>query len=409
MVFEAASGAGHAFNYHRSLLPAIASLTDDVVFVFGRGELESRSAEIQLRDVPATVQRDASVPPLTGSQLRRQWTVRHALKEALARHRPDHVYVPTADSISQVMGLATAMGRRDIPRGVETEAALHRCGFAYPATSLRKTLFYRTGFYAHALAPWTRLFNVDLVAYEWIQRRGGNLAKRNFLLPDPVDDHPQIDRVAARRRLGIPEEGPWIGCVGILNSRKGVDLLLAAFREAKLSSSARLLLAGQHDELIRNLLATDYAELVRKGRVVSLDRYLEISELYDAIAALDVVCPPYNRQMAISSIVLRAAAAGRPVLTTDDGWCGRIVPQFKLGWMCDVRDVQQFAHAMERCLEQSQLWQPSESSRALLQFHTPKNFAAVFTARLRERLGLPPAPGTLSWEDAARASRPGRQ
>ncbi len=405
MVFEAGRG-GHIFNYHRLLLPAVCSVSDDVVAVVGEEVLDSPFAKVQLRDMPTTIQWDLSVPPLARSVVRRQFAVRRTLKEALARHRPDHVYLPTVDSVSQAMGLAAAVGRRDIAPGVETEAVLHRCGFAYPTRKRRDRLFYRLGLFAHSHAPWTRLFSVDLLAYEWIQRRGGPLAARNALLPDPVEQHPPIDRAAGRRCLSLEEEGQWIGCIGTVNRRKGADLLLAAFREARLPPSTRLLLAGEHQDAIRSLLAGEYADLVRDGRVVSIDRYLEVDELYHALAALDVVCTPYARQFAIASIVLRAAAARRPVLSTHDGWCGRMVPAFELGWTCDVRDVPGHAQAIRASLERAGDWQPSEASQQLLRFHAPENFAAVFTARLRERLGLEPLPGMVPWDEVARSIHP---
>ncbi len=217
-----------------------------------------------------------------------------------------------------------------------------------------------------------------------------------------MEDWPDVDRHEARRRLGLADDGPWLGCVGAIDTRKGIDLLLAAFKAAALPASARLFLGGQHHPYIRELLETEYADLVRAQRIVRLDRYLTVAELGDAIASMDLVCTPYARQIALASIVLRAAAARRPVLATDFGWCGRVVPAFQLGWTCNVQNTSEFAHAIAARLEQAAEWQRSPAAEQLVKFHSPQNFAAAFTARLCERLGRPTLPGAVSWDDLKR-------
>ena len=398
LVFDATRGGGHAFNYHRLLLPALASLTDDVTVVANEDVLALPSTQFHLQGLPPTIRWDGGVPTVSGSEINRQLVARRALKESLRKYRPDHLYVPTADSLSQVLGCTALLDRREFHSGLEAEGVLHRCGFAYPAASWRKQLLYQIGYWAHFCAPWTRLHSVDLIAYEWIQRHGGGLAGRNRFLPDPIENWPDVDRREARRRLGIADDGPWLGSVGAIDSRKGIDLLLAAFKAATLPTSTRLLLGGQHHPHIRQLLETEYADLVRAERVVSLDRYLTVAELGDAIAAMDLVCTPYVRQIAIASIVLRATAARRPVLATDFGWCGRVVPAFHLGWTCNVQDPRELARAIAIRLEQSTEWRRSPAAEKLLGFHSPKNFAATLTIRLCERFRHPTLPGLVSWD-----------
>jgi glycosyltransferase involved in cell wall biosynthesis len=396
LVFEAGSG-GHSLNYHRLLLPAVAELADELIVVLRQDAVAGESAQVQLRAMPEGIRWEPSIRKPIGSLLQRQFAFRNAMRDAVIRHKPDHVYVPTADPVSQISGVAAAFGQRDFPRGVEAEAALHRCGFAYPTPSPAKRAMRRAGFWAHSRAPWTRLFNVDVLAYEWVQRHGGELAKRNYLLPDPIEATPNLNRAEARHRLNIPCDGSLIGCVGAINERKGVDCLLAAFKKANLPGSVRLLLAGNHEPLIRDTLKNDYGDVVRAGRIISIDRYLSVDELRQALSAMDLVCTPYMHQIAIASIVLRAVAANRPVLAADDGWCGRMVPAFNMGWTSNPRNVDQFAAAIHTSLDQASSWRRSEACDRLLRFHAPENFTAVFTKRLRERVGRPPLPPTITW------------
>jgi glycosyltransferase involved in cell wall biosynthesis len=400
-VFEAGSG-GHSLNYHRLLLPAAAELADELIVVLRKDAVESEFAKVQLRAMPKKIRWEPSIDKPSGPLVQRQLAYRNAMRDAVQRHKPDHVYIPTADPVSQVSGIAAAFGQRDIPRRVEAEAALHRCGFAYPTPSASKRAMRRLGFWAHAHAPWTRVFNVDVLAYEWVQKHGGELARRNFLLPDPIEVGPDIDRHEARHRLNVPCDGTLLGCVGAINVRKGIECLIAAFKKADLPPAARLLLAGNHEPRIRDLLKNTYDDLVRAGRILSIDRYLSVDELQQALGAMDLVCTPYMQQIAIASITLRAVAANRPVLAADDGWCGRMVPAFGMGSTADPRNANQFAVAIRTSLEAAPTWRRNEASSRLLRFHAPENFTAIFTQRLRERTGHPPNPPTITWNEVQR-------
>lgn len=405
LVFETGSG-GHALNYQRLLLPAIAQLSDELIVVLRKDALEGEEAQVQLRSMPDGIQWDPALEKPNDSVLKRELAFRRSFCEAVAKHQPDHIYFPTADAISQLCGIAAMFGHRDILRGMEAEVALHRCGFAYPTTSLVKRAMRRLGYWAHTHAPWTRVFCVDVLAYEWVQKRGGAFAKRNFLLPDPIESVADMNRTEARHRLHIDSEGPLFGLVGVIDSRKGADVLLAAFKRAILPANAKLLLAGKHKARILELLRNEYRDLVQAGRILSIDRYLSIDELQYALGAMDLVCTPYMHQIALASITLRAVAANRPVLAASDGWCGRMVPAFGMGWTANPRDIDQFAAAMRSGLEAAESWCRNEACNSLLRFHTPENFVATYTARLHERIGQKPM-ASISWSEVAEEEKRG--
>jgi hypothetical protein len=83
-----------------------------------------------------------------------------------------------------------------------------------------------------------------------------------------------------------------------------------------------------------------------------------------------------------------------------------MVPAFDLGWTANPRDVTQFAAAMRTSLDAAASWRRSDACERLLRFHAPENFTAIFTARVRERLGRPPAPGTISWNEVQSGGTP---
>jgi glycosyltransferase involved in cell wall biosynthesis len=214
-------------------------------------------------------------------------------------------------------------------------------------------------------------------------------------MPDPVEA-PAVDKAAARRLLGLPPGARIAGCAGAIDERKGMDHLLRAFsRVAK--AGDHLLLAGKLSPQIRGLL--DACPTGLRARIHAPDRFLDDEAFGASLAAMDLVCTPYPDHVGSASIVIRAAAAGKPVLAADTGWMQAIVPRFGLGATVAVKDGDALAQALAAGLEKAPDHVSHPAAAAFVAFHAPGNFAACWTARLRERLGVHQAPGRIDWSD----------
>lgn len=388
---------GHRLVYVRHLLEALEALPVEVTVLLSRDAQQSPEFDAHLGPIVEAggVTVLCSEPVIRGHPRTVARQRLRALRDAVARLRPDHVYLPTADGLAQAMGVDQL--RR--PRwGTEFEAVMHRGAFAYPYPTRRQRLQAWLGLRMLRLAPLGRVHFVDWLPYARLQREGGDLSRRTGLMPDPIDPAPPVDPNAARRGLGLPIEGRYIGCAGQINARKGIDHLLHAFAAAPRRPDDRLLLVGRHEPAIKRRLQTDYAPLCERGTIWSIDRFVSAEELHLAMCAMNVVCTPYPCHRGIASIVVRAAEAGRPVLGSDFGWIGATLPRFGLGWTTPVTDRAAFAAAIEKCLDAAPAYRPSEAARRFTAFHTVANFQATLTARLRERLGLPGTDALRPWE-----------
>ena len=193
------------------------------------------------------------------------------------------------------------------------------------------------------MAPFTILHQLDPIPFTALKNRGGALGDRSRLIPEPVEAIQKIEMVEARCRLGIPVDGRYVACMGSLDVRKGTHLLIQAFARAKLQSNDRLLLIGNLHQDVRSLITHTIAALLRDGRLILIDRYVSDETLGMGLNAADVVCTPYPKHVGSSGIVVRAAAVGKPILASDYGWVGAIVPAFQLGTTCPVGDLDRFA------------------------------------------------------------------
>ncbi len=129
-----------------------------------------------------------------------------------------------------------------------------------------------------------------------------------FLVPNSLVPHPRLDMDAVRSlraSLGVGDDDYLIGAVGRLAGRKGFDLLIRAFEQARLPG-ARLAIVGDgsHRRRLERLA----------GEGVTLTGFRrDVKDLYQAFDLF--VCPssyePFGR------VIIEALDGGTPVIATD--------------------------------------------------------------------------------------------
>jgi len=402
LIFEPSFG-GHRLHYVRHLVEAMAPLTDRLIVVTNdRAEQQPVFQELltPLRD---RFELDASAKMPGGSFLARARGKTVDLRRALKRHRPDRYYVPFADGMRYWVGW-----RGRLPGGVyrsaPSEALIMRGGDGYLPPEQQPARARGIAFRLLKQTPWSVLHLLDPLEYQFIQRHAPDLAARSQLMPEPVEPMPTIDKAAARRELGIETGGRLIAMAGQMDQRKGADLLIRAWARADAAADDRLLLAGGMSDPVRAVM-DQHRELARSGRLIAWDRFISEREFGLVFAAADVVAATYPRHTGSSGIVVRAAAMGRPLVASDYGWIGHTVERFGMGRTLDVTDIDRLAAAMTAALDGAEAFEPTEATRRFNAFHTVENFAATWTAGLREAVGAAPASNLRTWEWVCQALR----
>lgn len=141
-------------------------------------------------------------------------------------------------------------------------------------------------------------------------------------IPDVVLPAPEI----ARRVLGLPVERPTLLTFGLLSPGKGIEGMIEALPAivAKHPNVNYLILGATHPHLKRNegeryrdCLAVVAAKLGVAANVSFLDRFVELDDLVQYIAACDVYVTPYMNEAQITSGTLAySSGLGRPVVST---------------------------------------------------------------------------------------------
>lgn len=412
---------GHNLVYVSRLIRAVSELGCRPVVATSTAAVASDEFAVHL----GSLSRDFDLLPLTGFRtdrlgrrvqtngLRAAAAVYRGLKSAVDQTTPDHVFVPYGNFLARTaflpLGLTGALRRA----GAEAETVLIGGRYLYPAKGWWRRLRQRASLHAIGRGPWKRVLNLDDAAHDEFLRHGGRLAEIAGLLPESVGEHPPCDKQAAREALGLPASGRLLALVGMIERRKGIDPLLAALRhsESRLRPDDRLALVGPVHPDVKALLARDHADLVAKGRVVVVDQKLSEAEMVGAIEAADAVATVYPGHPYVSSVLIAAAAAKRPVVGADQGWIGRVISRFSLGETCDPHNPASVGDAVLWVLDRSSDYEPSIAGRRFLEYVSERNQQAVWTERLRERLGVGPSPDRRTWEWVldGRSPRAGRR
>ncbi len=383
---------GHYYLYLHYILPCLADLVETVDVAItseGRGSSEFQTYLAPLDD------RVAFHPVLAPAHPTDRLRLYLNLREAVSRFRPDYVLVPSGDAETSPMGLFRALGRGGLPREPLGEVGIH---YGYGAKEASRKDQAKDWFYlvTQQLSSWKKIHFANLLFYERAKVWGGSLARRAELMPAPVPANARLSKPESRRLLGIPEDGRYIGIAAILDKRKAIDVLLAAFRTAARPFD-RLLLAGCLDPSFARLVEHEYADLVRGEQLIVVNRFVDPSSFQTILSALDVVTTPFPGHWNRSLTLLHAIAAGRPVLSSNVGWMRTMIDRFGFGWTCDVLDPKILAATIREALDRCGDYRESEAIRRLLQFYSPENLVDHWLAGIRETLALPASDQICSW------------
>jgi len=220
------------------------------------------------------------------------------------------------------------------------------------------------------------VFSLDSYAVEHLRRlappRCGLVA-----LPDPWDAA-EGDRTPGKIRadLGISSSSHVFLILGRLTPRKGIETVLAALPliEQECSKQIVLLIVGDlpsafqttfEDALLRAREATS-------AQITTVQQFVPEADLHAYFRAADVIMATYARHVGMSGILIHAAAAGRPVLSSDYGLMGALTRRFRLGVAINSTSPLAIARSMERFV--------TEGPRSLFDPHSAAKFASQNTA-----------------------------
>ncbi len=201
-----------------------------------------------------------------------------------------------------------------------------------------------------------QLFSLDPFAVKSIDRLGARVAA--IPLPDPVEKHnyADLDPEQLRQELGIQPGRRIFLLFGELSQRKGIFPILAAVQAlpADLGQQLCLLVAGpiEASEQAAVQAALDRLAASPTVQLVTRIQYVKGREVQRYFALADVILALYQRHVGMSSVLVHAAAAQKPVLASDYGLLGELVQRHHLGVIVNSESPEAIQAGLITCLRQ---------------------------------------------------------
>jgi glycosyltransferase involved in cell wall biosynthesis len=149
---------------------------------------------------------------------------------------------------------------------------------------------------------------------------------RISVIPHGIPDRVRIAPADARRKLGLDPSRPTLLTFGLLSPDKGIaDMIEAMPIVCTAQPDAQYIVLGathphlkrQNGERYREELTARVAELGLQDAVTFVDRFVDLDELTDWLAAADVYVTPYRNPAQITSGTLSyAVGLGKAVVST---------------------------------------------------------------------------------------------
>ena len=182
----------------------------------------------------------------------------------------------------------------------------------------------------------------------------------------------------------MPQKKPIILFFGILDHRKGFDVLLKAL--PLIEKEVYILVAGILDEsLIKKEELQRYKQSLRNPEYLILhSKYIEEENIAKYFLAADaVIIPYYSHSKGTSGVLNYATVAGKPIIASNVGEIGYIVRENNLGVLIEPESSEAIAQGIEKFLSYSMKWREQIKMRAIQ--YAKKNNWQIMASKVRER------------------------
>jgi glycosyltransferase involved in cell wall biosynthesis len=236
-----------------------------------------------------------------------------------------------------------------------------------------------------------KLFCLDPNAVNFINQQFRGSSKVVYM-PDPVEKIPPAESAVdeLKIKLGIEPDRKVLLAFGTLaDGRKGTRQFLEALNLLKpeLCQKICVLLVGEPFAQGQATLELWLAP-VRQTlpvQVVTQFGYIVESEVPPYFQLSDIVMAPYQKHPGMSGIVLQAAAARKPILSSNYGLMGELIKQYGLGVAVDTIDIGEIARGLTRLLSEPLTDLCSfEGMNALTELNSPQKFASAIFQNICE-------------------------
>ncbi|MBW4659236.1 MAG: glycosyltransferase family 4 protein [Drouetiella hepatica Uher 2000/2452] len=204
---------------------------------------------------------------------------------------------------------------------------------------------------------------------------------RAIPLADPVEipDLSSLQPQTLQEKHKIHPDRTVFLLFGFIDERKGIYQLLEALRSlpSEVCQQLCILVVGQANPSEKAAICTQIDLLCQTQPVQIIPHFKFVSEeeVRTYFQLTDMVLALYQRHVGMSGILLLAAAAGKPVISTNYGLMGELVKRYQLGLTVDSTKTEAIAQGLLQCLNSKEMLYNPEKMKQFAEENDSKRFA----------------------------------
>lgn len=278
--------------------------------------------------------------------MRNLWNRHHRFWTAFAAAFKEHgaeadlVFIPYLDHCDKAFSVLGSPFGKTPWAGVSMRLTFHHAAMGIKSPASRTHAAERALYRRLLKSPTLRtLFVIDESLHLYTQHHLPKLAGKVNYLADPQELSNTMTREQARARLGV-EARFLILLYGSLTARKGIRRLIEATISSEFPTNGLTLIAGTPDgETCALLESPDAKKAQELGRLLVVARHASSEEEEIYFRAADLVWLAYEGHYGSSGVLSLAAAAGVPVVGSEDGVSSWEIQRSRLGLILKSNDM----------------------------------------------------------------------
>lgn len=175
-----------------------------------------------------------------------------------------------------------------------------------------------------------------------------------FVIPDPVEQIPNVEQRLARSYLNLPQNKTMLLFIGGVTWSKGIDILLESLALIK-QKDWFLVIAGEPYQIKEEQIKEYKNTISDPNSLIPHLHFIPEDMIKYYFSAADIVILPYRKyHKGTSGILQLAASAGKPVIASDVGEIGQIVRENGLGILVESESPNSLADGIQYFLEKKE-------------------------------------------------------
>ena len=206
---------------------------------------------------------------------------------------------------------------------------------------------------------------------------------RAIPLADPVEipDLSLLQPQTLREKHKIHPDKTVFLLFGFIDERKGIYQLLDTLRSlsSEVCQQLCILIVGQANPDEKADICTQIDSLcqIQPVQIIPHLKFVTEEEVCSYFQLADGVLALYQHHVGMSGILLLAAAAGKPVISTDYGLMGELVKRYQLGLAVDSTKIETIAQGFLQFLNAKETLHNPEKMKQFAEENDSKQFAAT--------------------------------